>query len=123
MTGLGLPNPEFTQKEMNYALVVVTLRNNISVRKVFVDKDASSIIGAAIVQTLSENENRVINFLAENRLISVSQVQRLTGKSWPASSKLLKGLKERGILEDIRKTKIRDPGARYRLRSGAKSPK
>lgn len=129
MNSLGLPNPEFKQKEIDYALVVVTLRNNIDVRKVYVDKDASSIIGAVIARTLSENERRVINFLAENKQISVSQVQRLTGKSWPASSNLLKALKAKGILTDIRKSekKDRDPSARYVLQTGNeadhKSPK
>jgi ATP-dependent DNA helicase RecG len=124
MTSLGLPKPEFKQKEINYALVRVTLRNNIAVRKVYVDKDASSIIGAVIAQTLSENERRVINFLAENKRISVSQVQRLTGKSWPASSNLLKGLKGRGILNDVRKSeKDRDPSARYILRTVDESRK
>jgi ATP-dependent DNA helicase RecG len=123
MAGLGLPKPEFIQKEINQDIVQVTLRNNIAVRKVFVDKDASYIIGATLAKTLNEDELRVINFLAENRLISVSQVQRLTGKSWPASSKLLKGLKERRILEDIRRRKERDPGARYLLKTSRKSQK
>jgi ATP-dependent DNA helicase RecG len=117
MAGFGLPKPEFIQEEINHDIVQVTLRNNIAVRKVFVDKDASSIIGAAIAKTLTIDERRVINFLAENRLISVSQVQRLTGKSWPASSKLLKGLKERQILDDIRKRRDRDPAARYQLKT------
>lgn len=112
----GLPKPEFTQKEVNYALVRVTLRNNIAVRKVYVDKDVASIIGAAIAPTLSEHELRIINFLAEHKQISVSQAQRLTQKSWPASSKLLKGLKEKGIVTDIRKDRDRDPSARYILR-------
>lgn len=123
MKSLGLPNPEFRQKEIDGALVRVTLRNNIAVRKVYVDKDASAIIGAVIAQTLSEDERRVINFVAENRNISVSQCQRLTGKTWPASSKLLKGLKERGILNDVRKSKSkkRDPSARYILQIGNES--
>jgi ATP-dependent DNA helicase RecG len=125
MASLGLPKPEFTQKEINYALVRVTLRNNIAVRKVYVDKDASAIIGAVIAQTLSENELRIINFLAENKKISVSQVQRLTGKSWPASSNLLKGLKKRGIVTDVRKSKKkdRDPSARYVLRTKGETHK
>ncbi len=121
MTNSGLPKPEFKQKEINYSVVRVTLRNNIAVRKVYVDKDVSSIIGTAIAQTLSEYDRRIVNFLAENKKISVSQVQRLTGKSWPASSKLLKELKNRGILYDVRKSrKKRDPSARYLLRIGDK---
>lgn len=118
MNRMGLPKPEFEQKEIGYAIVRITLRNNIAVRKVWVDKDASAIIGAAISGTLDQNERRIINFLAEYKTISVSQVQRLTGKSWPASSKIVKGLKSKGILDDVRnpKRKERDPGARYVLR-------
>jgi ATP-dependent DNA helicase RecG len=122
MLALGLPKPEFEQKEITHSLVRVTLRNNIAVRKVWVDKDVSTLLGAAISDTLDENERRIVNWVAENKKISVSQVQRLTGKSWPASSKLLKGLKAKGILTDIRKSKKkeRDPSARYVLRNGEK---
>jgi Predicted transcriptional regulator containing an HTH domain and an uncharacterized domain shared with the mammalian protein Schlafen len=118
MTAMNLPSPEFAQKEINYGLVRVILRNNIKHRKVWIDKDASAVVGAVISSTLDEHERRVINFIAEHIQISVSQAQRLTGKSWPAASKMLKGLKERGILEDKRNPalKDRDPGARYILK-------
>jgi hypothetical protein len=45
----------------------------------------------------------------------------LTGRSWPSASKILKGLKAKGILEDVRSSalKERDPGARYVLKKPA----
>jgi ATP-dependent DNA helicase RecG len=89
MKAMELPTPEFEQKEMNYALVRVTLRNNIKHRKVWIDKDASAVVGAVLSHLLSEHEKRIINFIAEHGNISVSQAQRLTGKSWPAASKIL----------------------------------
>ena len=113
MEAMGLPTPEFEQKEINYGLVRVTLRNNIKYRKAWIDKDA---------RTLEENERRIINFIAEHGPISVSQVQRLTQKTWPAASKMLKGLVERGILEHRKSPalKDRDPGARYALKGQSK---
>ena len=123
MTAMGLPTPEFEQKEINYGLVRVTLRNNIKYRKAWIDKDASTVVGAAIASGLDENERRIINFIAEHGPISVSQVQRLTQKTWPAASKMLKRLVEQGIL-DYRKSpalKDRDPGARYTLRGRFKT--
>jgi ATP-dependent DNA helicase RecG len=118
MTDQGLPTPEFEQKEINYGLVRVTLRNNIKYRKAWIDKDASTVVGAVIASGLDENERRIINFIAEHGPISVSQVQRLTQKTWPAASKMLKRLADLGILE-YRKSpalKDRDPGARYALK-------
>ena len=118
MAASGLPKPEFEQKEINYALVKVTLRNNIALRKVWVDKDATEIVGAAIFNTLTQDERRVINFIAEMGNISVSQAHRLTGrKTWHSAKKLLVGLKEKGILKDVRNPKLKaDPGARYYLK-------
>ena len=120
MHEMGLPKPEFEQKEINYALVKVTLRNNITLRKVWEDKDATAIVGAAIFNTMNQDERRVINFIAENGDISVSQAQRLTGlKTWHSAKKLLVKLKERGILDDKRNPVLdRDPGARFYLKRG-----
>ena len=116
MLGLNLPAPEFTQKEILHSLVRVTLRNNIKQRKVWIDSDASAIVGEALSKTLSDSERRVINFLAENHVINVSQVQRLTRRSWPFSKKLLERLVQRGLLKHHKRTHLdRDPQAHYTL--------
>lgn len=119
MIASRLPKPEFEQKDINFGLVRVTLRNDIKHRRVWVDKDASAILGAAIAQTLSPNEKKVVNFVAEYGDISVSQAHRLTGlKTWHAAKKLLLSLKERNILVDRRNPALdRDPGARFILKT------
>jgi ATP-dependent DNA helicase RecG len=119
MIASNLPKPEFEQKEINSGLVRVTLRNNIKHRRVWVDKDARAVLGAALAQTLSPNEKKIVNFVAEYEGISVSQAHRLTGvKTWHSAKKLLLGMKERNILEDRRNPVLdRDPGARFFLKT------
>jgi ATP-dependent DNA helicase RecG len=124
MKDSNLPAPEFSQKEIDFALVQVTLRNNIAHRKVFVDTEAAKILGKAIIESLSELERRIVNYLAEEQVINVSDTQRLTGKSWPACKKLLTGLADKGIVEHIhkhKKKKERDPGAYFMLLRSRKS--
>lgn len=117
MLELSLPAPEFLQKEISHALVQVTLRNNIKQRKVWIDSDASAIVGEALSKVLSEDERRVVNFLAENEIINVSQVQRLTRRSWPYSKKLLGRFETMGLVEHYRREQFnRDPQAFYKLR-------
>ena len=117
MIGMRLPMPRFEQKQINAGLVQVTLQNDIKHRKVWVDKDATEIVGSVLAELLTDHERRIINFIAEHGKISVSQAQRLTGKSWPSANKILKGLKQKGILDDIRRAvKDRDTGARYVLK-------
>lgn len=117
MTRLGLPAPEFAQKEMEYTQVRVTLRNNSSQRKVWVDANASKLIGEVLFKALDEHEKQVINFLAERHTINVSDTQRLTARSWPSARKLLDGLVEKKILDKVKRKDLdRDPQSYYVLR-------
>jgi ATP-dependent DNA helicase RecG len=117
MSAMNLPLPEFAEKDQGYAVVKVTLRNNTKQRKVWVDSDATAVVGEALSKQLSQHELRVINWIAENKSINVSQVQRLTEKSWPGARKLLERLVERGILEEIRRSWLqRDPQAHFILK-------
>jgi ATP-dependent DNA helicase RecG len=113
-----LPEPQFAQKETSVLAVRVTLRNNIEHRKVWVDGDAAGIVGELLFKTLTAHEKRVINYAAEFKTISVSQVQRLTSLSWPASKHLLDRLVEKKILTHRKRKDLdRDPKARCYLRS------
>ena len=118
MADMSLPQPEFEQKESGNAVVRVTLRNNIKQRKVWLDSDASAILGETILKTLSKHEIRVINFVAENGMVKVSQVQRLCGGlTWPAAKKLLSGLVKKEIFDHKRRENLeRDPQASYVLK-------
>ena len=117
MLRLGLPAPEFAQKELEYTQVRVTLRNNISQRKVWVDAHATKLIGEVVFKALNEHEKQVINLLVEKHAINVSDTQRLTGRSWPSAKKLLDGLVGKKILDHVKRLDIdRDPQAYYVLR-------
>jgi predicted HTH transcriptional regulator len=116
MREMNLPEPEFRQQEVGKALVRVTLRNNIKLRKVWVDSDVVELLGRTLTQELSENQKRCINFVAEHKRISVSDTQRLTGLSWPAAKAMLNDLVTKHIFEFMHKPgKRADPGARYVL--------
>jgi DNA-binding IclR family transcriptional regulator len=68
---------------------------------------------------LNQDERRALNVVAEHGSISVSQLQRLTGRSWPSAKNLLAGLERRGILEQRKRASLdRDPQARFFLRLG-----
>lgn len=118
MKQLKLPSPKFEQKEVSTGLVRVTLQNDIKHRKVWIDKDATAIVGAVFSNILNQHQKRVINFVAEHGKISVSQAMRLIKNTWYQADKLLKHLVELGILEIKRNPKLkdRDPGARYFLK-------
>lgn len=75
-------------------------------------------VGEAVAGTLSQNQRRAVNFVAEHGEISVSQLQRLINKSWPTAKRILVTLQARGVLvQRKRKHQERDPQARYVLAS------
>lgn len=118
MRSMGLPEPQFSQKEIGHSRVRVTLTNDIRKRRLWVDADAAAIVGAAIAKTLDERETRVLNFVAEHGKINVTQAVRLTGLSWETAKKLLLGLVERRILEHVHRDDLeRDPDAHFKLRN------
>ncbi len=117
MIEMKLPEPIFEQDDKGHVMVRVTLRNNIKQRKVWVDADVAQMLGEQIALNLDENEKRCVNFAAEYGKISVSEAQRLTKFTWPAASKLLKGLVKKDIFESThRKGRDRDQAARYKIR-------
>jgi len=118
MEALDLPEPEFTVKENGYALVRVTLRNNIKHRRVWIDRDAAQSVGEALFKTLSDRERQIINYVAEYGSINVTQGQRLLDAAWQTSKNTLTGLAKKGILSHVhRKDLDRDPKAHFTLKS------
>jgi len=119
MAEMGLPQPEFSQKEIGHSLVRVTLKNNIQQRKVWVDRDVSEVVSEALAATLTEDEKRVLNWLAENKAIQVTDVVRILSAGWGRSKSLLEDLAMRGVLQYIRfkpyEKDVRDGQAYFRL--------
>ena len=98
MQELKLPGPQFSEREAGYIQVRVTLRNNKKQRRVWIDSDASRLVGEAVSRTLAEQDLRVVNFIAEHGKINVSQAARLLGLRWHTAKKRLKRLANREIL-------------------------
>ncbi|CCJ06655.1 hypothetical protein [Methylocystis sp. SC2] len=109
----GLPAPIFAQKEIGSALVQVTLKNDIDHRKVFVDTDAFNVLGEGLAKSLGDYERRIVNFIAENRTINVTQASNLIGRRWQACKKILTGLVDRGILDHIHSKEIERDASQY----------
>ena len=118
MEEMNLPAPEFRQIDSTQTpLVKVVLRNNVRHRRVWIDSNISALVGEAVMKELSQDEIRAINFSAEYGQIGVSDLQRLTGRSWPSAKKLLLGLVRKKILaHQVRDELDRDPKARFFLR-------
>ncbi len=103
MAGLSLPPPEFRQTQAGggFVRVKVTLRNEQKQRKSWVDADAGKILGESIASTLSTEERMVVNYLAVNGTINVSQCLRHvpTCLRWHNAKDLLMRMHARGVLQ------------------------
>ena len=118
MTEMGLPEPEFQQAEIGGAIVRVTLRNNIKHRRVWVDADVASLLGAQMAEQLDPDQKRFLNFIAEHGSINISDAGRLSeGRTWHYARKLLLDLVSKGIIDHIHRDDLeRDPKAHFVLR-------
>jgi ATP-dependent DNA helicase RecG len=115
MTESGLRPPTFRQLADHVSKVVVTLHNGIEHRRRWIDKDLSSLVGAKLASSLSVEEIRVLNYLAEEKRITVSDVYRITTlKTWHSARKVLDGLLKRELVVEV-KEKPRDPKAHFML--------
>jgi len=121
MQEMGLPEPEFSQKQIDHALVRVTLRNSITHRKALIDSDVSRLVSEAIAADMSEHEKRVVNWVAERGKITINGTVKLLGIDWQSARKTLFGLCQKRVLQYIRfrpfKKDVRDSRAFFRLRS------
>jgi ATP-dependent DNA helicase RecG len=117
MERLGLPAPVFQEISTTGALVKVTLRNDVEHRRQYVDSDAYKVLGEALSSTLSENERRIVNHIAEHGTINVTEAVRLCAIRWQRAKKILMRLVERNILDHIHHATIeRDANAYFTLK-------
>jgi len=96
-----LPMPEFEQKTASggsYS-VRVTLKNNIKLRKAAVDASLGTVLAESLLRSLTQRERMVLNFVAENGSINVSQCQRqLELARWHTAATALRKMVGRGLL-------------------------
>ena len=125
METMSLPTPEFKQSSLEVASVVrVILRNDFKQRSVWIDFEAAAtIIGETVFSALTPDERRALNYVVENGSVTVSDLQRVTSRTWTTAKRVLVRLEQRGILRHVKKRSLdRDPHAHYVLRTGTKQP-
>jgi ATP-dependent DNA helicase RecG len=81
MQELQLPDPVFSESKTSHVQFKVILKNDVEHRKMWIDSDATKVVGELIYQTLSEQERRIINYVAEFDRISVTDAVRVTSKA------------------------------------------
>lgn len=117
MRASDLPDPEFSEAQGPISKVMVVLHNNIEHRRVWIDTDLSSIVGSQLAAALTDEEKRVLNYLAENGKMTVSDAWRITTvKTWHTASKIMQRLSAKGLVKE-NKQYPRDPKAHYILAS------
>lgn len=119
MESVGLPLPEFSQREIGHHQVHVTLRNNVQARKTFVDADAARLLGQKVFAGLSERERLVVNYVTERGSINVSDANRVLQCDWRTARNVLDDLVKKQILDRVGVSgKERDPKKRYVMHIG-----
>jgi ATP-dependent DNA helicase RecG len=110
-----LPDPTFRQEALHGVVVRVTLRNDHESRKRATDRDVAQFVGVETWRTLQDHEIKIIASVFHNGTIQVSEVQRITGRTWSTSKKDLDRLVRKGLLHFVAGDYPRDPKAHYRL--------
>lgn len=93
--------------------VRATLFNDVANRTNTLDSEAYKMLGEAIAFSLDPEERKIVNYLAENKRINVSQALRiLSTTDWHTAKSRLERLTKRRVLDFVT-TKQRDPNAHY----------
>ena len=93
--------------------VRATLFNDVANRTNTLDSEAYKMLGEAIAFSLDPEERKIVNYLAENKRINVSQALRiLSTTDWHTAKSRLERLTKRKVLDFVT-TKQRDPNAHY----------
>lgn len=104
----NLPDPIFVQKQAGTFKITVTLKNNVEHRRLYVRTEVAGVINPDVYSTLTESEKLIVNYLAENAKINVTDAGLVIARGWRGGSAVLKSLEAKGIIE-------RSPG-KYRSR-------
>ena len=103
MRSAQLPEPRFRQIEAHSHQVHVTLENNIASRKNVVPTELLTAISEDVFRSLSHDEKAIVAFLYKHQEINVTNAALMINKSWPTASKVLTGLVEKSITEQVTK--------------------
>ena len=117
-----LPVPIFSENKDGNVNVTVTLKNDCKQRRMFIESSAAmKVISEIVFRTLSEDDKRLANYVAEHGSINVSQATRLLDCHWATAKRRLSILATKHVFKyHHRKDIVRDPDAHYTLNAPKK---
>ncbi|PJI55824.1 hypothetical protein CTI14_01640 [Methylobacterium radiotolerans] len=98
MRAANLPDPKFAQKQIGTFQVSVTLENDHEHRRQYVRSEAAESINPEIYATLTEREKMIVNYLADQDTINVTDAGLVIGKGWRPAKKVLDSLHKKKII-------------------------
>jgi ATP-dependent DNA helicase RecG len=118
MQSAQLPEPRFRQIEAHAHQVHVTLENDIASRKNIIPNNLLKVIPRDVFMSLSDDERAIVSVLHKNHEINITHAALIISKSWPTASKIMGGLVERSLVEEVTKRgEKRDSTKVYRLKT------
>lgn len=115
MARAGLPAPVFKEKSGEGASVFVTLFNNAGLRATILSERATALIGEEIASSLTPEEARIINYVAQTGRTTVTATMQLLGEArWHTTNLKLDRLRRKGVLRHV-SSNARDRNAYYEL--------
>lgn len=98
MRSANLPDPIFVQNAEGTFRVTVTLKNHVEHRKNYVRSEAAAGINPEIYAALSESEKMIVNYLADNPRVNVTDAGRIIALGWRSTKRILDQLEKKGIV-------------------------
>ena len=98
MRDANLPDPKFSQKQVGTFSVSVTLENDHEHRRQFVRAEATAVINPDLYATLSESERMIVNYLADQTKVNVTDAGLVIGRDWRDTKIILDGLEKKRII-------------------------
>lgn len=98
MRDANLPDPRFAQKQIGTFQVSVTLENDQEHRKQYVRAEAAASINPELYAALTKSEKILVNYLADQDKVNVTDAGLVIGRDWRATKKVLDSLHEKKII-------------------------
>jgi ATP-dependent DNA helicase RecG len=98
MRAANLPDPVFAERSTGTFQVMVTLRNHAEHRKLFVRAEAAAEINPEVYASLTESEKMLVNYLADQDRVNVTDAGLVIGMDWRGTKVILDGLEAKKVI-------------------------
>jgi ATP-dependent DNA helicase RecG len=99
MREANLPDPIFAERTVGTFQVSVTLKNNEEHRKILVRAEAAVDINPEIYASLSESEKMIVNYLADQDRVNVTDAGLVIGMDWRGTKTILDELVKKRVVD------------------------